>query len=88
MIARKLYKDSYLYKEFIVVHVYGYTIPPYKLLAFYTPIIFALEFIEQRLFSVEDHLGAFKKTFNVKFPFKIGPFIFKTKYVLNIVENL
>ena len=37
--------DWFLYKEFIVVHVYGYTGPPYKLPVFLTPRIFVLEFI-------------------------------------------
>ena len=47
-----------------------------------------LEFIRQRLCSEEEHFGAFKKSSNVKFPFKIDPFIFKNKVALNIVGNL
>ena len=45
--------DRFLYKEFFVVRVYGYTGEPYKLSAFLTPRIFALEFIRQRLCSEE-----------------------------------
>ena len=80
--------DWFLYKELIVVRVYRYTGPPYKLPTFMTPRIFALEFIRQRLCSKEEHFGAFKKSTDVKFPFKIDPFIFKNKATLNIVENL
>ena len=36
----------------------------------------------------EEHFGAFKKSSDVKFPFKIDPFVFKIKVSLNIVENL
>ena len=36
----------------------------------------------------EEQFGTFKKSSNVKFPFKIRPFIFKNKVDLNIVEKL
>ena len=79
--------DWFLYKEFIV-GVYGYTRPPYKLPIFLNPIIFTLEFIRKRLCLEEEHFGTFKKSFDVKFPFKIIPFIFKNKVALNIVEKI
>ena len=42
----------------------------------------------KRLCLEEEHFGIFKKYSDVKFPFKIGPFIFKNKAALNIVEKL
>ena len=80
--------DWFLYKEFTVVRGYVYTRPPYKLPAFLTPRIFALEFIKQRLCSKEEHFCSFKKSSDLKFPFNIGPFIFKNKVALNIIEKL
>ena len=70
----------FLYKTFIVIRFYGFTRAPYKLPAFLTQIIFSLEFIWKRLFSEEDHFGAFKKYSNVKFPLKIVPSFSKIKH--------
>ena len=44
--------------------------------------------MRQRLYAEEEHFGAFKKSSNIKFPFKVGPFIFKNKSDLMIVEKL
>ena len=68
--------------------MYGFTGEPYKLPVFLTPRIFALEFMRQRLCAEEEHFGAFKKSSNIKFPLKVGPFIFKNKSALMVVENL
>ena len=40
-----------LHKEFNVLRVYGFTREPYRLPAFLTPRIFALEFMRQRLYA-------------------------------------
>ena len=61
---------------------------PYRLPTFLTPRIFALEFMRQRLYAEEEHFRAFKKYSNVKFPFKVGPFIFKNKSALLVIEKL
>ena len=71
--------DWFLYKYFTVLRVYGFTGEPYKLPIFLTPRIFALEFMRQRLCVEEEHFGAFKKSSNIKFSLKVGPFIFKKK---------
>ena len=68
--------------------MYGFTGEPYRLPAFLTPRIFALEFMRQRLYAEEEHFGAFKKSSNVKFPLKVGPFIFKNKSALLVIEKL
>ena len=40
------------------------------------------------LCAEEEHFGAFKKSSNVKFPLKFGPFIFKNKSALLVIEKL
>ena len=44
--------------------------------------------MRQRLLSEEEHFGAFRKSLNIKFPFKVGPFIFKGKGSLAFIERL
>ena len=80
--------DWFLYKDFTILRVYGFTGEPYKLPIFLTPRTFALEFVRKILCAEEEHFGAFKKSSNIKFPFKVGPFIFKNKSALMIVEKL
>ena len=80
--------DWFLYKDFTVLRVYGFTGEPYRLPAFLTPRIFALEYMRQRLHVEEEHFGAFKKSSNIKFPLKVGSFIFKNKGALVFVEKL
>ena len=80
--------DWFLHKDSTVLRVYGFTGQPYKLPAFLTPRIFALEFMRQRLQSEEEHFGAFKKSSNIKFPLKVGSFIFKSKGALVLIEKL
>ena len=68
--------------------MYGFTGEPYRLPAFLTPRIFALEFMRQRLYAQEEHFRAFKKYSDVKFPLKFGPFIFKNRSALLVIEKL
>ena len=68
--------------------MYGFTREPYRLPSFLTPRIFALEFMRQRLNVEEEHFRAFKKYSDVKFPLKVGPFIFKNKSALLVIEKL
>ena len=78
----------FLHKEFTVLRVYGFTGKPYRLPFLLTQRIFTLEFMRQRLYAEEEHFGAFRKYFDVKFPLKIGPFIFKNKSALLVIEKL
>ena len=80
--------DWFLHKDSTVLRVYGFTGKPYKLPTFLTSRIFSLEFMRQRLQSEEEHFGAFKKSSNIKFPLKVGSFIFKTKGALVFIEKL
>ena len=45
--------DWFLYKDFTVLRVYGFTGEPYRLPTLLTPRIFALEFMRQRLYAEE-----------------------------------
>ena len=80
--------DWFLYKDCTILRIYGFTGEPYKLPAFLTPRFFALEFMRQRLHSEEEHFEAFKKYSNIKFPLKVGSFIFKNKGALVFIEKL
>ena len=80
--------DWFLYKDFTVLRVYGFTGDPYRLPAFLTPRIISLEYMRHRLHAEEEHFGAFKKSSNIKFPLKVGSFIFKNKGALVFVEKL
>ena len=71
--------DWFLYKDFTVLRIYGFTREPYRLSAFLTPRIFALEYMRQRLHAEEEHFGAFKKYSNIKFPLKVGFLFLKTR---------
>ena len=44
--------------------------------------------MRQKLYVEEEHFGAFKKSSNVKFPLKVGPFILKNKSALLVIEKL
>ena len=79
--------DWFLNKDCIILRVYGFTGEPYRKPVFLTPRIFAVEFMRQRLYAEEEHFGAFKKSSNIKFPLKVGSFIFKNKGFLVIVEK-
>ena len=41
--------DWFLYKDFTVLRIYGFIGEPYRLPAFLTPKIFALEYMRQRV---------------------------------------
>ena len=71
--------DWFLYKDFIVLRIYGFNGESYRLPLFLTPRIFALEYMRKRVHAEEEHFGAFKKSSNIKFPLKVGSFIFVGK---------
>ena len=80
--------DWFLYKDFTVLRIYGFTGEPYRLPSFLTPRVFALEYMRQRVHAEEEHFGDFKKSSNIKSPLKVGSFIFKNKGALVFVEKL
>ena len=68
--------DWFLYKDFTVLRIYGFTGEPYRLPAFITSRIFALEYMRQRVHAEEEHFGASKKSSNIKFPLKVALLFF------------
>jgi hypothetical protein len=69
--------------------VYGCHESPYLFPIFLTPRVFFLDFIKQRIISETEHFLKLCKSSNLKFPFIIGPFIFKAISCLShIQENI
>ena len=71
--------DWFLYKDFTVLRIYGFTGEPYRMPAFLTPRVFPLEYMRQRVHAEEEHFGAFKKCSNIKFPLKVVLLFLKIK---------
>ena len=61
---------------------------PYILLVFLTPRVISLEFITRKLIVENEHFISFKKAYEIKFPWEVGPFIIKNKAALPVVESL
>jgi len=78
--------DWFLYWNHIVIRVYGFCGLHFTLLTFLTPRIFYLEFSRQGIAVEELHFTRAHKTSNLKFPFTLGPFTFKVKYCLAILD--
>ena len=75
-------------EEGTVVRVYVVVHPPYVLPTFLTPRIFSLELIRKKVIVENEHFINFKKSFEIKFPWVVGPFIIKSKDAFLVVENL
>ena len=67
----------FLYKYFTVLRIYGFTDAPYKLLAFLTSRVFALEIIRKRLYFEKKNLLKHKKACDIKFNYIVDPFVVK-----------
>jgi hypothetical protein len=80
--------DWFLFEDHTVIRVYGFTGKPYKLPAFLTPRIFALEYIRQKMSSDEEHFSAkrFNRTFTI--PTHLGPFVVFSRQALSLVEEM
>ena len=79
--------DWFLYHHATVIRIYCFQGFPYVLLACLTPRVFYLEFARQRIAAEELHFGRTHKTSNLKFPFTLGPFTFKSKSCITTVES-
>ena len=80
--------DWFLYKEFIVLRIYGFEDEPYKLPVFLTKRIFVLEFLRQRLQVENEIFLKNKKASNMKFKYTIEPFVVNSTTALTIVRNI
>ena len=80
--------DWFIYKDFTVLRIYGFTDAPYKLLAFLTSRFFSLEFIRQRLYVEREHFLKHKKACGIKFNYIVEPFVVKSCSTLHVVEKI
>ena len=74
-----------LVRTSIVIRLYGYVHKPYKIPAFLTLRVFALELIRQRMIVKNEHFPSFRKPPYIKFPWAIIPFIIKNKASLPLI---
>ena len=58
--------DWFLFENYTVIRVYGFDRPPYKLPAFLTPRIFAMEIIRQRFHADLQHFCSRKQASIIK----------------------
>ena len=81
--------DWFLYADHTILRVYGFGGKPYRLPAFLTPRIFAMEFIRKKLACDELHCSdksrKVPRTFRI--PTEMGPFIVKNRQALGIIEE-
>ena len=80
--------DWYLFENHKNLRIYGFKEEPYLIETFFNPRIYALEFVIQS-FSIDYYyFSKYNKPITFKFPYKIGPFIAKTRASKTIVEEL
>ena len=80
--------DWFLFENYIVIRVYCFDKPPYKLPAFLTCRIFAMEIIRKRFHVDFQHFYSKKQASIIKHPFTIGPFTIKSKEVINLIDDI
>lgn len=80
--------DWFLYKEHIVLKIYGFTEEPYKLPVVLTTRIFVLEFLRQRLHVESEIFLKHKKSSNIKFKYTIEPFVVDSTSALPIIQDI
>ena len=79
--------DWFLYEDHTIIRVYGFNGRPFKLPAFLTLRIFALEYIRQKLASDEQHFIDKKLPKTFRIPTELGPFLVKSRQASNVVEE-
>ena len=47
-----------------------------------------MDLVRQKLIVENEHFISFKKAFEIKFPWVVGPFIIKNKAALPVIESL
>jgi len=82
----KATSDWFLYPDVTIVRVYGFRGFPYVLPAFLTPRIFFMDFSRQKIATEEFHFTKSHKTSSLKFPFTLGPFTFKNRSCVVILD--
>ena len=80
--------DCFLYKDFTIIKVYGFTKAPYMFPSFLIPGLFALDFLRQRLFVEHEHFVKHEKGCNIKFKYTIEPFVVSHNASLQTIEDI
>ena len=80
--------DWFLFEQGIMIRLYGFVHQPYLFPTLFTPRVFSMEVIRQRLIVETEHFLNFKKPSEIKFPWAVGPFIIKNKVSLLNIESL
>lgn len=88
LVDQDITEDWYCYQNDIEIRVYGCELPPYKHPKYLPIIIFALEYIRQRLNVDEVHFVAAKKKSQFKLKAQVGPFICNTRAAGEEVDKL
>ena len=83
----KMIGDWFLSEFGTTIRLYGFVHPPYILPAFLTHPIFFLELIRQKLMVEEEHFLNFKKSSNLVFPWKLGPYTVRNRDAFPLVSN-
>ena len=78
----------FLFPEYIVIRIYGFDQPPYRLPTFLTPRIFSLEVLRKRLNSNELHFSSKNQTSTFKVPITVGPFIVKNREAIELIDDM
>ena len=77
----------FLYKEYIVLRVYGFEEEPYRLPVFLTKRIFRLEFLRQRLHVENEIFSKENKASNMQFRYTVEPFLVSSTSDVTIVSK-
>lgn len=81
-------RDCYLFENHTILRICGFENDPYLLLSFFTPRIYALEFIKQRFAADYENFAKHKKSITFKLPYEIGPFIARRRTTKTIAKDL
>jgi hypothetical protein len=80
--------DWFLFKNYIVITVYGLEEKPYRLPIFLTPRIFALEVLRKRFHSYLVHFASRNQASSFKVPITLGPFTVKNKSTIELIDDI
>lgn len=80
--------DWFLCKDYTILRMYGAEVNPYRLPAFLTTRIFALEVLRQRSNSDFFHFASKNQAASLKLLVVVGPFTIKNKAVVQLIDEM
>ena len=83
----KMIGDWFLSYFGTTIRLYGFVHLSYIFLAFLAPSIFCSKLIWKKIMVEEEHFLNFKKSSNLVFPWKLGPYTVKNRATLPLVSN-